>query len=268
MRLVVPSCQGILDCFNNRLNPYKVESFCCLDGEIDNLMILALFSFIYLNPGFAVAAATWEFKLSLFKKYIGFVGGGKSYDLPTRLTKISESSCMWDYEEIESVMEIRFNDNRRIVTIQSEYFALLLKHMEQFKAKRNKWGKKITKGKPTYSSMVFTSILKERNIPAVEITIELVKLIERRGQLLVNQNAHISVMALVKRCPTLYKQVQNAAEVREKNRIVKVAVHKSMELLKTHTEIYSHFEDLTVTLPNKFSMSKENMIIVEYLRRN
>ena len=221
---------------------------------------MAVFSFIYLNPEYSISTATWEFKLSFFKKYIGYVGGGKSNDLPTRMLNASKSSYMWEYKIFKSVMDIRFSSDKRVVTVQSDYFALLMGHMSKFRADRNKWGKKISKGKPTYSSMVFTSILKERNTPSVEITIELVKLIERRGHLLLNENAHISLQALVERCPTLHMQVQNAAEVKEKNRIMKVAVYKSMELLNKHTEIYSHFEGLTVTLPIKFSVSKDNIL--------
>jgi len=268
-RLVVPSCKGILDCFNNKLSRYyRNESFCCLQGEPDNLMILALFSYIYLNPESAVAPATWKFKLSFFKKYIGYAGGGKSYDLPTRMLKASEGKCMWDYKDIDSVMNISFSDDAKTVTIESMYFALLIKHMAQFKGEKNKWGKKVSAGKSMYSSMVYTSVLKERNIPAVEITIELVKLIERRGPLMITENAHISIQALIERCPNLYRQVQGAAEVKEKNRIIKNAVTKSMELLKTQTDIFEHFESLTVTLPEKFSISKENQIIIEYFRRS
>ncbi|MBQ6843816.1 MAG: hypothetical protein IJO60_04160 [Agathobacter sp.] len=267
-RLVIPSCQGILDCFNNKLSRYyRNESFCCLQGEPDNLMLLALFSFIYLNPESAVAPATWKFQLSFFKKYIGYTGGGKSYDLPTRMRKASEVKCMWNYENIENVMNISFSADAKTVTIESMYFALLIKHMAQFKGEKNKWGKKVSSGKSMYSSMVFASILKERNIPAVEITIELVKLIERRGPLMITENAHISIQALIERCPNLYRQVQGAAEVKEKNRIVKNAVLKSMELLKTQTDIFEHFESLTVTLPEKFSIAKENTIIIEYFRR-
>lgn len=267
-RLVIPSCQGILDCFNNRLSRYyRVESFCCLQGEPDNLMILALFSYIYLNPESAVAHATWKFKLSFFKKYIGYAGGGKSYDLPTRILKASKTKCMWDYKDIDSVMNISFSADAKTVTIESKYFALLIEHMSKFKSEKNKWGKKIVSGKSMYSSMVYTTILKERNIPAVEITIELVKLIERRGPLMITENAHISIQALLERCPNLYRQVQDAVEVKEKNRIIKNAVLKSMKLLRTQTDIFEHFEGLTVTLPERFSVSKDNQIIIEYFRR-
>lgn len=267
-RLVVPSCQGVLDCFNNRLSRYyRAESFCCLQGEPDNLLILSIFSFIYLNPAYVVSAATWRFPLSFFKKYVGYTGGGKSYDLPTRMLKASEVKYMWNYEDFENVMNIEFSDNNRVVTIKSKYFAMLIKHLDKFKGETNKWGKKITSGKSMYSSMVYTSILKERNIPAVEITIELVKLIERRGPLMLTETAHISMQALLERCPTLYKQVQGAVEVKEKNRIIKNAVLKSMKLLRTQTDIFEHFEGLTVTLPERFSVSKDNKIIIDYFRR-
>jgi hypothetical protein len=68
--------------------------------------------------------------------------------------------------------------------------------------------------------MIYTSILKERSITAVEICIELDKVIERRGQLDIGkgQTAHISVPTLIKRCPTLYRQISNKP-IKEQNRI-------------------------------------------------
>ena len=84
---------------------------------------------------------------------------------------------------------------------------------------------------------------------------------------MLTETSHISMQALLERCPTLYKQVQGAVEVKEKNRIIKNAVLKSMKLLRTQTDIFEHFEGLTVTLPERFSVSKDNKIIIDYFRR-
>lgn len=267
--LVVPSCQGILDCFNTQLSRYyQKESFCCLQGKADNLLLLALFSYIYLNPECSTTSSTWSFKVSGFKKYIGYTGGGKSKDLYTLLLTLENTGYMWDYEVHSKVVEVSFNAEKTMMMVKSYYFFLLYEHMQNISSTKNKWGKVLHKGKSSYSSMVYTSILKERVRSGIEVAIELVKLIERRGPLQTGETAHISLVALMERCPTLYQQINSKDQNKEKNRIMKNAVCKGMVLLKENTSIYECFEDLQIELPIDFSVGKENKIIIKYLRRN
>lgn len=264
-RLIIPSCSGLLDSFNTQVTRYyKNESICCLQGTEDSLLLLGLFSYIYQSK--SSETRTYTFKISDFKHYIGYAGGGKSKDLPTELNALTKVVYLWQCEQYEKVIEIEFNQTKTVAILKSGYFELIIEQMRRFHGHRGKWGRK-TGGQSTYSSLVYSTILKERNIPASEITIELVKLIERRGPLSEGEYAHIATQSLVDRCPTLYKQVQSAQENKEKNRILRTALNKGLELMKTRTSMYEVFEGLEFTLPEKVTVSKECIIKINYESR-
>lgn len=237
---------------------------CCLQGECDNLLVLALFSFLYKKP--TDKPCTYTFKIADFKKYIGLSSGGKSKDIKAELVKLSQAEYMWQFSSEENLIQVAFNETGTFATVSSTYFDRIHNVMSGQKAVRNRWGKVKIAGKSSYSSMVFTSILKERSISAVEVVIEFVKLIERRGQLEEGQTAHISVLSLAERCPTLYKQLQKK-QVKEQNRILKLALEKSIELMKIHTDIFKCFEDLKFIFPEKITFSNESVINIIYSRR-
>lgn len=265
-RLVLPSCLGLLDSFNTQITRYyQKESICCLHGTVNNLLLLGLFSYIYQIK--SSETCIYTFKMSDFKHYIGYVGGGKSKDLHTELISLTQVSYLWQSEQCENVIEIEFNHTRTIATLKSRYFSLIFEHMRGFHSKKDKWGRKTGTGHSTYSSLVYSTILKERNIPACEITIEIVKLVERRGPLSEGEYAHIATQSLVDRCPTLSRQVQSAKEIKEKNRILRTALNKGLELMKTTTSIYEVFEGLEFTLPEKVTVSKECIIKINYESR-
>ncbi len=248
--LVVPSCAGVLDCFNNKLTKYySKESMCYLQGSCNNLLVLALFSFLYNIKGFESVETT--FKISEFKNYIGFVGGGKSMNIQQELQKLSEVGYVWQYVPEDTLIKITFNGT--MATVSSTYFNHLYKHMSE-------------QTSSSYSSMVCTSILKERNKGAVEIVIELVKLIERRGQIRENQTTEISIPTLIERCSTLYEQVKGK-EVKEQNRVIKTSLFKALELLRVHTQVYACFKELEIFLPEKKNLKKENKIKIKFDRR-
>ena len=93
-------------------------------------------------------------------------------------------------------------------------------------------------------------------------------MIERRGQLDIEkgQTAHISVPTLIKRCPTLYRQISNKP-IKEQNRIVKTAINKGLELMKIHTDLYKCFVGLEFILPEKISVKSEELINIKYKER-
>lgn len=270
-RLIIPSCSGLLDTFNSRYTKYKKESLCCVQGECDNLLLIALFSYfyIYVSRNNLDPFCHYTFKVSEFKRYIGYKSGGKSADLCSELIKLSEVGYVWEYSPEEKIFDISFTDTKTFATVSSKYFGDIISYMRSFHSVKNKWGNKIIlKGKSTYSSMLYTSILKQRSVSAVEICIELVKVIERRGYLDLEkgQTAHISVPTLIKRCPTLYRQI-SSKPIKEQNRIVKTAIYKGLELMKIHTDLYKCFVGLEFILPEKIGVKSEDLINIKYKER-
>lgn len=266
-RLVIPSCAGLLDSFNMIKNRFSLtESKCCLKGEGDNLLLLGLFSFLYLTR-YSLESCKYTFKISEFKRYIGYVGGGNSKDIPTALKSLQSMGYSWGHQDYPEVVKVTLNPTRTVATVESIYFLNLMKQMATYNGVTNKYGKKIGKGRSSYSSMIYTSILKERNHAATEVAIELVKAIERRGALGVGEDLHIKVGTLLQRCPTLYGQVTRAKEKKEKNRICKVAISKGIELLKKHTALYDHFTNLKISFLENQKVSEETIISIYYDER-
>lgn len=270
-RLVIPSFSGLLDCFNSRYTKYyKKESLCCVQGDFDNLLLIALFSYFYtyislnnLDP-----FCHYTFKMSDFKRYIGYVGGSKSKDLCSELIKLSEVGYVWEYSPEEKLFDISFTDTKTFATVNSKYFGKIIEYMRSFHSFKTVTGQVILKGQSTHSTMVHTSILKQRSVSAVEICIELVKVIERRGHLDLEkgQTAHISVPTLIKRCPTLYRKISNKP-IKEQNRIVRTAINKGLELMKVYTDLYKCFVGLEFILPEKIGVKSEELINIKYVER-
>lgn len=228
---------------------------CHIKDSCDTLLALALFSFLYYirEPDPKTCSCSYTFKISEFKKYISFVGGGKSKDIKQELLKLAEVGYVWQYVPEDGLLEISFNASGTVATVSSAYYNHIYNHMAEQKGS-------------SYSSMICTSILKERNVGAAELTIELVKLIERRGQIQEGQTTEISIPTLVERCSSLYDKVQGK-EVKEQNRIVKTSLFKALELLRVHTQVYACFEELEVNLPEKINLRKESKLNFKYNRR-
>lgn len=265
-RLAIPSCSGLLDCFNTRQTTYSSPSICCLQGNGTTLMVLALFSFIYQNF-FPSSTCTYTFKTSSYKKFLGYTEGGKSKSIVNQLETLPSFGYLWNDDTYKQLLTVSFNDTKTLITVQSAYFQNIFQQMKIRSGTYDRWGRKTRTGSSTYSSLVYTSILKERNISAVETTIELVKLIERRGPLEQGQTAHLSTLSLVERCPDLYRRVTATRENKEVNRILRITLSKGLELLRTHTDIYDVFEGLEFIVPDKVVLSKECLLQIKYDRR-
>ena len=269
-KLIIPSCSGLLDCFHTQQDSsLKKESICWLTTkDCDNLLITAIFSFYYIKTkNLACPPATITFKVAELKRFLGFTGGGKSRNLKAELLSLCKVGYIWDQTTYESLIKINFNSTQTLVTMESEYFVSIKDLMKENYSVRDKRGNILYKGKSSYSSLVYVSILKERNIPAVEIVIELVKLIERRGPLSEGQTAHLAVATLISRCPTLSNQLEGK-EVKEQNRVLRKALDKALDLLKTYTDAYSCFVGLEVEIPHIVSVKGNEVIVVRYERRD
>ena len=89
-----------------------------------------------------------------------------------------------------------------------------------------------------YSTLVFSSIAKERNKIAVEIVCEVVRVIERTGGG-GRRTPHIAAKTIVTRIPQLVERINNAGNSKNpksnQNLVLKRAFQKAWELLRTHT---------------------------------
>ena len=130
-RLVIPSCPGLLDCFNTRMTTYSSPSICCLQGDGATLMVLALFSFIYQNF-FPSSTCTYTFKTSSYKKFLGYTEGGKSKNIITELETLPSFGYLWNNDTSKQLLNISFNDTKTLVTVESKYFQAIFQHMKMY----------------------------------------------------------------------------------------------------------------------------------------
>lgn len=258
--LVIPSCQGLLDCFNTRKNRYSRESLCHLvtDNAINTIFIISLFSYIYHYCD-RRNKDIYEIKLSTLKHFRKQTHGSKGFDIKAELEKLTEISCHWQDLDIEKLATVEI-DGRK-ATVQSEYFSELYKAMHFLTKKED------GTHSASYTSLISTDILKERNHGAIEITIEICKLVERRGALSEGQTAHLAVNTLIARCSTLSFKIDNAKSVSRKNEILRDDINKAMELLKSRTRIYEVFRDLEIDLPEKIAVNKEGKLEITHKGR-
>jgi hypothetical protein len=248
--LVIPSCNGLLDCFNTKKNKYRQESLCHLvtDEDINSIFIITLFSFIYHYCN-RKDTDTYTIKLSQLKHFRQQTHGSKPFDVKAELDELNNIGCYWYGLEIVRLAEIII-DGRK-ATIKSKYFA------ELFKAMKYLTQRKDSTHSSSYTSLISTEILKERNRSAVEIVIEICKLVERRGAMSNGKAAHIAISTLIDRCPTLSFKIENTETISRKNQMLRDDIDKADELLKEKTRIYEVFKDLELNKSEKIAVNKE-----------
>ncbi len=259
--LVIPSCLGLLDCFNTKKNRYSKESLCHLvtDDAVNTIFIISLFSYIYHYCD-RKDTDTYEIKLSTLKQFRGQTHGSKGFDIKAELEKLNNINCYWQDLDIDRLAEVKIKGRKAI--IQSRYFSEIFKAMKYLTRKLD------STYSSSYTSLINREILIERNRSAIEITIEICKLVERRGALAEGQTAHLAINTLIARCPTLSFKIDSTSTISRKNQILREDLNKAIELLKTKTRIYKVFEDLMITKPEKIAVNKEGKILIEHNGRN
>lgn len=258
--LIIPSCNGLLDCFNTKKNRYSRESLCHLvtENAINTIFIITMFSYIYQYCD-RKDTDTYLIALSKLKQFRQQTHGSKAFDIKGELEKLNDIGCYWQDLEIDRLATVEI-DGRK-ATVQSEYFSELYKSM-YFLTKREDGTHS-----SSYTSLISTDILTERNHSAIEIVIEVCKLVERRGALAQGQTAHLAIITLIARCPTISFKIDNAKGISRKNEILRDDINKAMELLASRTRIYEVFKDLEIDLPEKLAVNKEGKIEITHKGR-
>lgn len=259
--LVIPSCPGLLDCFNTRKNRYSRESLCHLvtDTAINTIFIISLFSYIYHYCD-RKNTDTYLIVLSKLKHFRKQTHGSKGFDIKKELENLNNIGCYWQDLDIEKLATVEI-DGRK-ATVHSEYFSELYKAMH-FLTKRED-----NTNSSSYTSLISTDILKERNHGAIEIVIEICKLVERRGALAYGETAHLAINTLISRCSTLSFKIDNAKTISRKNEILRDDLSKAMELLKGKTKIYKVFDDFKIDLPERLAVNRDGNLEITHKGRN
>ncbi len=260
--LVIPSCSGLLDCFNTSTGGYGHYSLCHLlvDDElgVNTMMLISLFSFIYYHCERS-ETGVYQFKMADFKRYRHHTHGKYAIDIAAELKGLESVDCVFQ-DIVRSFASV--NIKGRHVKIKSPYIKDLINAMNTLTLKVD------GKHKPSYTSLVKSSILKERSHSRAEIIIEICKLVERRGQSEYKMHtSNIKVENLLKRCPTLLKRWKNAPSNSRRNHIIREDVTKALELLEKHTKLHQEFKAVQVMLPKRTEIDMDAVIEIKHRGR-
>lgn len=272
-KLVIPSCKGLLDAFHTTVNYADSIAFLVApqiggqDLQVTELLKLAkrhktagavehsVFNLGVYSYLFAIGALYQdepvELKLSKLREFLGLSRGGNGFPIVDRLLQMNEIFAVWYNSQLCKLADVSLTAKNTIL-FRSTYFQKVAKYM--LESTRNE----VSEGRsPFYTDLVHSSIVNERNHAAVEIVIELVKLLERRGNCY-GHPAHIGIDKLIYRCPALVRKLVSAGSISKKNAILRTDVAKALELLVSKTDCYQKYAKLNVIIPERFNLNVKN----------
>lgn len=266
--LIIPSCSGLLDCFNTKICEYAggTDSLCHLiqpeDRPVSSVMLIGLFSYLYHNSNLYDTAPI-EFRTESFREWIGYSRGGKSFDIKAELMGFNDVQFQWQGSDAKQIAEIEVIG--RTTRIKSLYFKNLVLAMKALTEREliTKSGFTIRRHTSAYVSLVKASIVSDSNKSAIEMVIEVCKLIERRGTHY-HCSSHMTVRTLIDRCSTLRWKIETAKDNSRKNQIIRDDFNRALLLLKTKTSLYEAYLDLQIEVVGKLSITDTGKIIIKH----
>ncbi|MBF8984399.1 hypothetical protein IZY60_12715 [Lutibacter sp. B2] len=256
-KLTIPSSATVLDCFNTSKNTYSNGSseFYLLSNDsnsINSIFIIGLFSYLHQNYNI-YDESSFIIRTEDLRAFCGYSRGGKSKSIKEELLELKNIKGIVREETIR-LADVKIQGRQTAIT--SKYFNELANAMrENSRKKDGNFGS-------SYMSIVYADIAKTKNNAASEIAIELCKVIERRGSIGNNQ-VHISINKLIKRCQSLGQKINNASTNGKKNQVLKNDMMRALTLLKEYTSLYEDYEDIEVRYPNRINLlnSKELVMV-------
>ncbi len=267
--LVIPSCTGLLDCFNTSINSYAGgnSSLCHLiqpeeSEPVNNIILLGLFSYLY-HTGKLYDTAPIKFRTEDFRRYCGYSRGGKSFDIKSEMLTFNDLQFQWNGSDAKQVAQVE-NVGRftRVKSVYLRNIALAMRAITKVDIVTHK-GYHIRRFTSSYVSLVKASIVSDSNKSAIEITIEICKLIERRGTHY-HCSAHITVRTLIDRCPTLRFKIETAKANSRRNQIIRDDFSRALLLLKSKTSLYDAYTDMQIEVVGKLSVTESGKIVIRH----
>lgn len=252
-RLIIPTAPRTLDCFNTAATPYSNGDsafYLAPSITLNSLFVMGLYSYIYKactpydDTAFIINAES-------LRDFLGFSRGGRSKDIKQELQQLNDEQCCIEGQQCP-LAAVRTDG--RLTLIHSDYI-----HRLTVAIKNNAIRPDHTEGS-RYTSLVHADIVRIKNRPSAEVCIELCKLIERRGSYN-TAPVHIAVKTLIRRCPSLRHELTAACSNSRRNQILRYALTKGVQLLTTHTSIFTEYMELSVSLPATISLATGTELI-------
>lgn len=159
-----------------------------------------------------------------------------------------------------------YQEETNTIRFSSPYMTELIRRIYNVSIRKDKKGlpQISRKGLPlrdaSYSYLVKSSIVKERNKKAVEIVIVVVTTIEQAGR----HVPHIKAKTIIDRVPQLQAAIAKSTSTSNQNLILKRAFTKAWEILETQTKLREKYP--TIVLPDpKDPQNIPTMVRLDYV---
>lgn len=205
---------------------------------LKSTFVMGVYSFLYMNYN-TYDSNSYIFNTEDLRLYLGYSRGGKSRDIKSDLLNLNNLTA---YAKGETIPLAEVHIEKSLTYLRSDYFHSLSLFMKEITSSTG------MTAASRYTSVCDISLCKVRDTSAVEVCIELCKVIERRGSTELAP-AHIAIDTLVNRCPTLNSLLAQELSNGRKNSILRQSITHGLELLSTHTAVPTKYTDLVVSAP-------------------
>ena len=231
--------------------PIKLQQINTLENikELDLQLLRSLYTIIYSNAK-NIGTDTVSIFLPTLLKHLGIeINTGKPNDLFKKIRSFENVIGVYKNGSFYKLLDfIKYEKETNIMTFASPWMNKILRELESANTIKPKKGDLYIK--PHHGFLVHSNIAKERNKPAIEIVQVIVALLQERAEdkreNVQMTTAHIKISTIIERIPLLNQKLDNTKTIADKNRVLKRAFSKTYELLKTRTDLYTYYNNLTI----------------------
>ena len=204
-----------------------------------------------------------EFRTESFREWIGYSRGGKSFDIKAELIGFNNLQFGWQGSEIKQVAQVEIVGRQtRVSSIYLRNLVLAMRALTEVEVVPRS-GYHIRRRTSSYVNLVKADIISDSNKAAIEMCIEIVKLTERRGTHY-HCSAHITIITLIDRCPTLRFKINTAKDNSRRNQIIRDYFARALLLLESKTSLYETYLDLRIEVVGKISVTDAGKIVIKH----
>ena len=209
-----------------------------------------------------------------FNKFTAEMGknakAGKAQDLIGDIKKFEECVGVFPKEgKMQRVLTfLEYDRERGIMKLAVPYLMTVISKVEQDRRHigKKKAGEIYVRKDPAYNELCHSTIVKERNKPAVSLVYAITNGLLQRGH---HPNSdgvteyRVKYRTLVEAVPSLAGRIHSLEKTGDKNKYLKRAFEGAFKILANQTDAYTYFEDLRVmdTMPPTMETLDEILVI-------
>ena len=217
---------------------------------LDLQLLRSLYTIIYSNAK-SISTDTVTVYLPTLTKHLGIrISNSKPNDLFKKIRAFENTVGVLSGGAIYKLLDfLKYEPEGNLITFASPYMNMILRQLGRKNIKENKKGEEYIS--PHHSFLVHSNMANERNKPAVEVVQVIVTLLQRRGEnggekINGMTAASIKFSTIIEQVPELRDKLEGNTTTANKNKYLKRAFQKAYELLRSKTDIYKYYNNLSI----------------------